>query len=590
MLVAIRQVPRTWTVYSRIYSKQQFNTAKRFSSNGSPANLTPIDTKKTATSESTPSEPTPSQETPEEAKSESKTNSDKKSGFRSLGKPLISITLLGGIAYGGAVYYSINNDDFQSWFTDNVYGAGTVVEYVDDLYRQGTFNKIGRSVIRWRDYAYEKISGVFEKPSTPDKSSSSDITIVPSQPKETSKEIPKETLKETPKELQEPQEEPRKPQEILADNVKKIQEEKFVTSSDPIILKLADILNELESILLSYGIKSSGDNILKQAKEELTELNNRIDLLKIEHESVLQKSLSKQMEDFNKILIEYEKYVDEHIKGKENSTKQQFELDKQNLYKQHQEQMRDELKRQAIKFNEELKNELVRQAVEMQRRWVRDVKFTVEKERAGRLARLDNINYRLKVLERLSVNNVEHLDNSLKVHQLWCALRALQNAVEKPHRTPFVDQIVALKHLSSTDEVVATVLSTIDDSVAINGIYSISDLAMRFRNLREEVRRASLVPENGGVLSHLLSIMLSKFMFRKHGLVDGNDVEATLARVQYFLNECDLDNAARELNQLKGWPKKLAEDWIKSAKEHLEVKQAIEVIEIQATLSSLSVI
>ena len=56
-----------------------------------------------------------------------------------------------------------------------------------------------------------------------------------------------------------------------------------------------------------------------------------------------------------------------------------------------------------------------------------------------------------------------------------------------------------------------------------------------------------------------------------------NDVESILARVQYYLNENDLDTATRELNQLKGWPKKLAEDWIKAARNHLEIKQAMEV-------------
>ncbi|CAG8626655.1 958_t:CDS:2, partial [Acaulospora morrowiae] len=193
-------------------------------------------------------------------------------------------------------------------------------------------------------------------------------------------------------------------------------------------------------------------------------------------------------------------------------------------------------------------------------------------------------------LERLSVDNAEHLDGNVKAHQLWCALKALQDAVEQPHRTPFAEQIQSLKNFSSADEVVSTVLSTIDDSVAINGIDSVSELSARFLTVKEEVRRASLVPEDGGVLSHLLSIIMSKIMFRKHGYVDGNDVEAILARVQYHLNENDLDNATRELNQLKGWPKRLAEDWIKSAKNHLEVKQAIEVIEAQATLSSISVI
>ncbi|KAK9730446.1 MICOS complex subunit mic60, partial [Basidiobolus ranarum] len=55
-----------------------------------------------------------------------------------------------------------------------------------------------------------------------------------------------------------------------------------------------------------------------------------------------------------------------------------------------------------------------------------------------------------------------------------------------------------------------------------------------------------------------------------------------------FLRENDLETAAREFNQLKGWPKNIAKDWIASARTHLEVKQALEVIEYQAQLASLN--
>ncbi|CAG8445470.1 6568_t:CDS:2 [Dentiscutata heterogama] len=451
-----------------------------------------------------------------------------------LGKFLFQITLLSGLTYGGAVYYSLKNVKFRENFTEHIYGAKQVVDYVDDLQRQGVFYDMKKKV--WQ--IGNKYINLPELPE--DKLKTSDISELANQ-------------------------------------------------GNPIIRKLSDTLKELDTIMVKHDLKNAGGKILSRAKDELGELSNQIDQLKADEQVLLQKKLEEQKEKYDQIIAKYENSMEQQVNDKEIALKQQFDQEKRELYEHHYEQLNAELSRQASEHDKELKNELVRQAVDMQRRWVKDVMIMVEKERHGRLAKLDYINKRIKTLERFCIDNTENLDASVKIHRLWCALKSLQNIVDQPHRTPFIEQIVAMRRYFSTDEVVSAVLSTIDDSVAINGIDSISDLSKRFNTVREEVRRASLVPEDGGVFSHLLSFVLSKILFRKHGLVDGNDVEAILARVQYYLNKNDLDTAARELNQLEGWPKKLANDWIISARNHLEVKQAIEVIETQATLSCLSI-
>jgi mitofilin len=73
----------------------------------------------------------------------------------------------------------------------------------------------------------------------------------------------------------------------------------------------------------------------------------------------------------------------------------------------------------------------------------------------------------------------------------------------------------------------------------------------------------------------------------KAGLVQGDDVGSILARAEWCLGEKDLDGAAREVNMLQGWPKKLAEDWLREARRRLEVQQALEVVGAEATLGSL---
>jgi mitofilin len=50
-----------------------------------------------------------------------------------------------------------------------------------------------------------------------------------------------------------------------------------------------------------------------------------------------------------------------------------------------------------------------------------------------------------------------------------------------------------------------------------------------------------------------------------------------LTRTETFLEEGDLDGAAREMNGLQGWAKTLSRDWLGEVRKVLEVQQALDV-------------
>jgi len=83
--------------------------------------------------------------------------------------------------------------------------------------------------------------------------------------------------------------------------------------------------------------------------------------------------------------------------------------------------------------------------------------------------------------------------------------------------------------------------------------------------------------------------VLSKLMFKKNGLAQGNDVESILAKTETYLEESNVDSAAREMNQLSGWARTLANDWLREARLVLEVQQALDVIAAEARVQSLRV-
>lgn len=207
----------------------------------------------------------------------------------------------------------------------------------------------------------------------------------------------------------------------------------------------------------------------------------------------------------------------------------------------------------------------------------------VEQERGGRLARLEELATNIKRLERVTLDNAEYLDENLRLHAMWAAIRALTAAtIEAPERRPFRDELRMLRHASGAkeDELVSVVLESLEKTDAPDvGIEPISDLTTWFTtSVSPQVARVALVPEhNAGVLSYITSYFLSSLRFSRHGLVEGNDVLSVLSRAEYYLNEKDLDSATRELNQLKGAARALLADWLDAARKRLEVLQAIEV-------------
>ena len=206
----------------------------------------------------------------------------------------------------------------------------------------------------------------------------------------------------------------------------------------------------------------------------------------------------------------------------------------------------------------------------------------MEEERGGRLAKLDELAANLKRLERVALDNSTYLDENLRIHALWSALRAVNNTIDAPMRRPFRDELRVLRHAAAArdDAVVGVALDALEAGDAPDvGVEPLADLASWFTtSVAPAVSRVALVPDDGaGVLAHVTSYFLSAFAFRRQGLVPGDDVLSVLARAEYHLNEKDLDSATRELNQLQGTARTLLKDWLEAARRRLEVQQALEV-------------
>ncbi|KAG6330384.1 hypothetical protein ID866_8704 [Astraeus odoratus] len=369
-----------------------------------------------------------------------------------------------------------------------------------------------------------------------------------------------------------------------------------IAVSEPTISHLAQTIDNLASYLNSApAAAEKAKDVLETAKDDLKDLAFRIEKIKEDEQHRLEAQLDEQTREYNTKLLELEIESQDKLDLQQEDFKKFMEDERAKYAQAYREKLAQELKTQTELINERLKEEVIAQGIEMQRRWIREVKVKVEEERGGRLARLDELATNLKRLERLALDNSSYLDENIRVHALWTAIRAMQSAVDASVRKPFREELRVLRHITvaKDDPVVSTALDTLESTdVPDIGVEPLADLASWFTtSVVPRVSSVALVPDHdAGVLSHLASHLLTSFAFRKHGLTPGNDVLSVLARAEYHLNEKDLDSAARELNQLTGAAKELLHDWLEAARRRLEVQQALEVIQTQATLASLLVV
>ena len=107
----------------------------------------------------------------------------------------------------------------------------------------------------------------------------------------------------------------------------------------------------------------------------------------------------------------------------------------------------------------------------------------MEEERGGRLAKLDELAANLKRLERVALDNSTYLDENLRIHALWSALRAVSSSIDGPTRRPFRDELRVLRHAAAArdDAVVGVALDALDAGNAPDvGVEPLADLASWF--------------------------------------------------------------------------------------------------------------
>lgn len=179
--------------------------------------------------------------------------------------------------------------------------------------------------------------------------------------------------------------------------------------------------------------------------------------------------------------------------------------EKTDLDAAHQRDLIDKMGDQLAQLTVLHEHELRRQSDMLARQHRAQVQTLVDKERAGRLAKLDHLVLKLKVLERLTVDYGDRYHRARRTHQLWAGLHALLCTVDQSmlaattgmaFRAPFRRELVAVKSVVADggDGFVTAVLKTLPEGVEERGVASVAELKRAYQVVEDRVREKSLVP------------------------------------------------------------------------------------------------
>ena len=542
---------------------------------------------------------------------------------RRLGRLLLYTLVLSALGYAGGVWYSLVSDNFHDFFTEYMpYGEDAVAYFEEREFRRRFPGRAGQPRLHPQVTGENKVTipgksgltsrvategevdlaakgphvnAVAESPKAAHEKASPSPKVASSTPAKGAQEKKKEEAKEKPTESSThallPKENAKAEPAKSTKPIAQIDHLNVPQAGEPVVQDVVKIVNDIITVINADSSRDTKyDSALEKAKSELGKVVSDINLLKASIQKTAEEQINAAHAEFDGAAKELVQRLDHQMKAQETQWKEEYENERERLAQAYRERMRSELEAAQKIYEQRLKNELLEQSITLQRQFASSVRDQVEKEREGRLGKLNELSSSVQELEKLTAEWNTVVDANLKTQHLVVAVEAVKSALEtQVVPKPFISELAALKEIAAEDPVVGAAIASINPAAYQRGIPNAAQLIDRFRRVASEVRKAALLPEDAGVASHLASLAMSKVLFKKSGLAVGQDVEAVLARTEALLEEGDLDAAAREMNGLQGWAKVLSKDWLGECRRVLEVKQALDVIATEARLQSLLV-
>lgn len=357
--------------------------------------------------------------------------------------------------------------------------------------------------------------------------------------------------------------------------------------TDDSVKKTIDSFNELINMIDASNLGNQKHSIVKKINENVSVLAAKLD--------ALNRSFSKELE--NKLKTSETKLLATYTQKELDLTQNmldQYKVEKAQLEKTYKEKLQKEVEATQNAISQAAVNATSMVRVEQTKRFEAMIKDRIDLERAGRLKNLEALNSRVEELEQLALSLESQVKASTSKSLLQQSLANVKSLLFHVNAdTPAQSFNSYLEKLevatNNTDDELLKVASQQLKDLLTNesnqSILSTPQLLSAWEQLTPELRSASLLPPNAGLLGHVASFFFSKLLMPVKGVKpDGKDIESVIGRVELSLARGELDLAVEEVANLKGWTRRLADDWVKEGRKRLEAEFLLSVVEAEAKI------
>uniref|UniRef100_A0A915BE06 MICOS complex subunit MIC60 n=1 Tax=Parascaris univalens TaxID=6257 RepID=A0A915BE06_PARUN len=266
-------------------------------------------------------------------------------------------------------------------------------------------------------------------------------------------------------------------------------------------------------------------------------------------------------------------------------------------------ELKERLARAAAAHEEHMQEVLLVQKQISNAEMAAKIDEAVHTERRRHATQIGRSQSRLEGMEiALASRNAMDSLNRRSKHS-WLACQNLVNSVingrgdeedMQMRRFPLAAQLIIIKEANRDDKFIKALISSLPNESIYEGVYTEADLKERF--VKKVVRSVAHISEhNAGPFAYGLSYVRSKLRIDAHMKMSSKDridpkrmdANEILDRAKYFLQRNDLKSAVRLMQLLKGGAARVAHDWIKDTRMHLEAKMIAEALIAHSTINGI---